>query len=106
MRREESKNMAATIALTNAKKTQTLMMKLNSNAMVISTKATIAAVTPMLLLSAALIGVNYHQKQQENIMNKANDRMLEYESTIDRLGQSTKVLADEELAKALGAGAI
>ena len=57
-------------------------------------------------LAAALLAVNYHQEKQNKLMREANENMLEYESTIDRLGSSTKVIADEELAKALGAGSL
>ncbi len=57
-------------------------------------------------LAAALVGVNHYQQKQTDLMKESNQNMLEYESTIDRLGASTKVIADEELAKALGAGSL
>ena len=63
-----------------------------------------AALGPMLALGAALYAVNKYQETQTRLMREANENMLEYEATIDRLGNSTKAIADDELAKALGAG--
>ena len=103
---QEAKNMAMTNTRTGAVNANTTAMMANAKAAGYTTIALVKAIAPMMILSGALYTVNHHQKQQEKIMTKANDRMLEYESTIDRLGDSTKVLADEELAKALGAGAI
>jgi TP901 family phage tail tape measure protein len=70
------------------------------------TKGIGMALLPMAALGGALLAVNYHQQKQSELMREANQNMLEYESTIDRLGNSTKVIADEELAKALGAGSL
>jgi len=68
------------------------------------TKGVIFALGPMLALGTALYAVNKYQETQTSLMREANANMLEYESTIDRLGNSTKAIADDELAKALGAG--
>ena len=68
------------------------------------TKGIGMAVLPMAALGGALLAVNHYQEKQSDLMREANQNMLEYEATIDRLGSSTKVIADEELSKALGAG--